>query len=409
MIFLLVFFLPGISVAQTSWTASDIAACSVAQVGNLQKEAIYMRESEVSDRRANFYPSVTLSQSFGTLSSQSAEDRTTQTELAVDQKVLDFSGSSSVSAAEHRLNAANYEFNGSAMNNSIDIVHSLVIQQELQDRITADEKQLDGYNALLKILSAGDRIGSSDSNNLLQTKSSLLSLESDKQRAIFELSREENQFMTQFGFKPPKLSEVKSRQISSIDPDAFPNVRAAAESIREIEESTKELSRSSWPAVSLRGAYTASQINGQSTSTSPATEGTASVVIDLSGLWKNNGRKAGYSAIKSSRENVLKQEKINLKNRLQILDDELAAIEKRLPILKSQIEISEQSRSVTRAKMRLGKLTFLELQQTENSATEASLQYFSLMHRKDELLLTKELMSIFSLRRLEQRSCQASR
>jgi hypothetical protein len=159
----------------------------------------------------------------------------------------------------------------------------------------------------------------------------------------------------------------------------------------------------------LRGAYTASQINGQSTSTSPATEGTASVVIDLSGLWKNNGRKAGYSAIKSSRENVLKQEKINLKNRLQILDDELAAIEKRLPILKSQIEISEQSRSVTRAKMRLGKLTFLELQQTENSATEASLQYFSLMHRKDELLLTKELMSIFSLRRLEQRSCQASR
>jgi outer membrane protein TolC len=81
-------------------------------------------------------------------------------------------------------------------------------------------------------------------------------------------------------------------------------------------------------------------------------------------------------------------------------------LKQRLPLLEKRVEVTQESKKVSQAKLRLGRMSFLELQQAEVAAFDASNDLYSLELRLKQLLIKKELAMGFDTSQPIKVACQ---
>ena len=91
------------------------------------------------------------------------------------------------------------------------------------------------------------------------------------------------------------------------------------------------------------------------------------------------------------RSNNLQYALVQANNEYTQLDEEIKSIQAQLPLLAERANVAKKSKEVSKAKLRLGRVSFLELQQAEQAVFSASQDYTSTLARKGQLTLQKQI------------------
>ncbi len=380
-----------------NYNASDLAQCAQVQSRSIDQEAILFAESTLSQASAKYLPSASVAARASKLTDPTGPSSSDSVTLSLDQKIISTAVWAEVDADRAGVRSAKSDAAQRALDLSVAALSDIVNIQTLREQKALLEARLESYQTLARILSASQRVGLSDSNDYLQALSSALGNESDLKRVDFNIQKAHSDFLAKYGYSAQPLDRFKELPTSDeLRFDELPESRSLRHQIDQITLQKNQLERSYWPEFSLQGTYGATRYNGQTLGTSPALQGTLLLNLDFSGLWGTKGQRTAYASVKNQRESVLRQRIVILKNNYRQVDQELALIATQIPLLKQRGETAARAKELLKIKMRLGRLGFLELQQTEDGAFSAGQDYSAALYRQQQLQLQKNLASYFS-------------
>lgn len=160
-----------------------------------------------------------------------------------------------------------------------------------------------------------------------------------------------------------------------------------------------------WPSLSLQASYASAQDAWPSKLGYPDRSASLALVADLSGFWREWEQRSLQEPIIQTRMNRLSYNISNQKVEFDQLDEELSLLLRQQPLLKERVGLTQKSREVSKAKIRLGRLTFLELQQSEQAAFSAAQESFLVDLRLHLLKIRKSLASDFDVRTFSKTVC----
>jgi outer membrane protein TolC len=322
------------------------------------------------------------------------------------QKIVDFESLSSIDAAESGVNASRLELLQDGLDSAYLAIEDLGQIRALENQMELYDIQLRSFQLSDEIMSTGSRLGVSDSNDLLQVRSQIIFLKTEINRLEFELQRRKRVFTAKYGFGPVPLIDIKVPMVSGpVDVDRLPAAIALNQRIDQSRFEKLVYYRRFWPDLSLQASYTSAQSAWPSQLSYPSRFASIAVVADLSALWREKQQREYQDPIIQTRINRLTYLLKNLRVEYEQLDAELALVERQIPLLDNRVEVTQKSKEVSKAKLRLGRLSFLELQQSEQAAYSAAQERYLIAIRKQILNVRKELAMNFDLSKYQKINC----
>lgn len=386
---------PDANAGRSEIESEALADCLAERTLRLNKEALLQSTANLSDVKAGYLPTLTAADSVSHESSAGNSMSNNALSVSVSQKIFDASLNSAIDAGESSVKAEKFNLREQTLADSIEAIQSLASLQTLESQITFLQNQTQSYNALVSVLKVGNKIGISDSNDLLQAQATVLANQSQLKQLEFERQNSTASFKAKFGFNPPLLKQFAFKQDPKIEIERLPTVRSLKTQIDQAQSLKKQADREALPQVSLAGTFS----NARYTNGLPAnayTQASVGLVLNLSGLWTARGRSNAFDSIAEQRRSQLRQQVQEKENEFYQLDKELSLIQEQKPILKERYELAARSRAVSNAKLRLGRISFLELQMVEQSLFSAGQEQVLTLTREQQLRLRKEMTALFS-------------
>jgi outer membrane protein TolC len=383
--------------AQPIYRARDLIDCSAMQQQKVSKEALLQAEIAYQQEKALYYPTLSATAATQADSSAGIQDNSNSLSLNLDQKIYSARLSNETDAVEAQLKSSQYDFYKKNLDQTTNILTDMIEIQKLIDKKKALEVQITSYSDLVQILSAGSRAGLSDSSDSLQAQATLIGLRSDYLQNEFEISQRKKIFVLQYEFEAARLSDFAIADANlAIESEQLPQVKSLKWQIYQNQFQKKKIDSELWPELSAQASYATSQLNNRTVAGSPTTEGRIQLTIDMSGLWKDWQVGKAYNSIQEQKSNQMQMalKQINLEN--QQRDEELKLVGVQLPLLKEKLNLAQKAKDVLKSKLRLGRVSFLDLQQAELNLFNSSQNYDFLNNRQKQLLMQKEIIYEFS-------------
>lgn len=379
------------------YSARDLATCAANLNQNIGQQAIYQSAGAWSAARARFLPTVSVVGAKIKSSDPLIDTSGTALAVNVQQTLFSASALSSIDAEEARFKTAKAEVANKSLDLALRALEAVVANQRRIEQRKLVQTRLDSYALLARILSESQKVGLSDSADAMQASSAVLTNQLLTQQTDFEISRARADFQAQFGFPMPMLTEFEDpRTDVHLKVEKLPELESLKFQISQSHYQQKQLNRSIWPELSLQGSYRSSQFDVASTISGPVTEGSVRLVFDLSGLWANAGRSRAFDAIQTQQLNLLERTTASVRNSYEQLSDELELLDRQLITLEQRVQLTSKAKELTKVKVQLGKVSFYELQLSEDNAFTARYEYTSTVYRRQQIQLQAAVASLFA-------------
>lgn len=371
------------------YTFDDVAMCSLNREFKLEKENYLESKAAEANARARFYP--TLEAGVLPNSNRIGDRKSNSTigTLSIEQRLLDFENWSLKKGAKATVNSAFYGLLNRGYETSISAIREMALIQKSREEIELSSMQLDSFRLSREIMKTTSRIALTDSNDLLQLEANILDLESEIERLKYSLIFQESTFVRSYGYRPLNITDIHrpNHDLPKIEIKKLPAIRIAQFDTEASEQQQKAYQNRLIPSLSLRGSYASIGNSWPSyvADNYPQSDVSISLNLDFSNLWKENTQRNMQNSIVSTRKNRYKFQTDVLQNQFDQILLELENLKKRMPLMQRRLELALESKKVSSAKLRLGRISFLELQQTEQVAYNAALSKLILELRKIEL------------------------
>lgn len=388
--------------------SSDFVNCSVRQEMRIDQEGYLRSKVSYADARAVFLPTLTGSATPTAYQVRGTGSNSSINTVSVDQKILDLQSWSLKNAADANVRSSLYAILQRAYENSSSALDDLYAIDLLQNERRLLDIQYQSYKLSMEIMSTGSRLGVADSNDLLQLQGTVLANESELKRLDFQIQQQKANFERRYGYTAVSLVEVLvAPEETKVEVEKIPTLSVLKTQIEQAELEKEALTRGMLPTLSVRGSYSTAMADHPSLRGSyPQSAAAVAIVVDVSNIWKQSEQRSLQQPIINNRTNRLTYTKNLLRNQYDQIENELDTLKLRLPILKKRVAVSQESKKVSQAKLRLGRLSFLELQQAEVAAFNAANDLFSLELRLKQLLVQKELAMGYDTSKPMKISCQ---
>ncbi len=378
--------------------SQDIYQCVLKQVIAIEQEGVLRTRITGADARSRFMPE--LSASIRPIAAKQGEfsSNSNTATLSVQQRILDFESLSVIDAADAGTKAARLELLQQGLERAFLALEDLGQIQTVENQLELLDLQVRSYLLSKEIMATGSRLGVSDSNDLLQLKSQILFLQTEMNRLQFETNRRKSVFAAQYGFNPVNLLNVRlPASIAEVDIDRLPGALAISAQVEQARFEKLVYQRRLWPELSLQASYTSAQSAWPSQTAYPDRFASVALVADLSGFWREYKQRELQAPIINTRISRLNYNLRNLKVEFEQLNLELDLLVRQRPLIIERLNVTQKSKEVSKAKIRLGRISFLELQQSEQAAFSASQESFLLNLRVHLLKLRKDLAANFDV------------
>jgi hypothetical protein len=402
--FLSIFFL---LVARSQVSTVDIYRCTLRRIVANEQENVLRSRINRADIRSQFLPGLSASAGPSANAQGNFGSNANGLSVSVSQKILDFETLSAIDSADTAIRASRLALLQEALDNSILALEDLGQIQTLENQLELFNVQLSNYSLSEQIMSTGSRLGVSDSNDLLQLNSLILFIKTEVNRLNFEIQRRRNVFAARYGYQPVTLTQLQLKgEPSPVDVSRLPAALTIAAQVEQARFDQLVYRRRLWPDLSLQASYVSAQSAWPSMTAYPQRSASIAVVADLSAFWREWNQRQLQEPIIRTRENRLKYNIANQKVEYEQLDQEIGLLLRQAPLVASRLDVTQKSREVSKAKLRLGKLSFLELQQSEQAAYSAAQEKFLLQLRLQLLKLRKELAANFDVKTYNSVACR---
>ncbi|RYZ84505.1 MAG: hypothetical protein EOP06_17980, partial [Proteobacteria bacterium] len=326
--------------------SSDLALCAIAQTGRLDLEPVFLSQASLANSRARYLPNVSARLDNGRTRSTGVTSSGEVVRVALDQKILSAALLAELDAGNAAVQASRFDATQRALTLAVSALEDIVNLEKIQQQSQLLKVRLDSYQRLADILSDSQRLGLADATDYLQAKSYALNNKVELGLSDFAYKRAAAEFALKYGFPFRTLAEFGSPASSTVESQDLPEIKAFNFGIKNAEAIKKQADRSFWPELSLQASFSTLRTNGENTAASPTSDGTLSLVLDLSGLWTTRPQSTAYNAVREQREALRNQRQALLENQYRQLDEELRTIEELLPLLKERVETANKTKEV---------------------------------------------------------------
>jgi outer membrane protein TolC len=391
--------------------ARELLECTLKLRYRIQREGLVRSQISLADRKNLFLPGLRLSAGpAGSRTPLDSSNLTTAT-LTLEQRLFDPETSAAIDGAQASVGAATAQILDQALSDAILALEDLFQIQLTQKQIELIEIQLRGYNLAGEISATGSKLGVSDANDYLQLKGQIRFLETEMNRLRFDLNRRERVFRARYGFSPVSLSTIQAKTSDApVDVSKLPAVSALKLQVEQARFEKMVYQKRLWPTLSLQASYS-SISQGLSYPVSqaqayPQRSGSIAIVADLSNFWREKEQRSIINALSETRSSELNFTLNNLKVEYEQIEAEIELLKTQLPLLTSRLALTQKSKELSREKLRLGRLGFLEFQQAESAAFSSANDLFSAELRAHQLKLRKDLAREFNFDKLSPKRCR---
>jgi outer membrane protein TolC len=388
--------------------STDLVNCSIRQEMRIDQEGYLQAKVLHADARAQFLPTLTAGITPSADRVREENSNASVTSLNVEQKLLDLQNWTLKDVADVGVKISLFTILQKAYENSNSALDTLVSINLLENQKRLLEIQYQSFKLSMQIISTGSKLGISDSNDLLQLQATVLSNESELKRLEFEIQLQKANFERFFGYRSVSIGEITlAPEQKEVVVEKIPTVSVLTALVEQSELQRKALNRGLLPTLSLRGSYSTVAADHPSLrGRYPQSGASVALVVDVSNIWKESEQRSLQEPIISNRSNRLAYTSKILANEFAQIENEILVLKQRLPLLEKRVEVTQESKKVSQAKLRLGRMSFLELQQAEVAAFDASNDLYSLELRLKQLLIKKELAMGFDTSQPIKVACQ---